>query len=193
MPPPFSIAIFESISTLTKLTFELFSKLIGLITGKIESLEMVYFPREDILVDIFVIELYCFILIAIVLGIAWVWRKRQLPRYHKIDYSNIETPYARASRRLGELDDSGLIKEYYAGLSHISREYIETKYFIRTLEMTTEEIDGARKLFPVKSDHLSEWIEFLYAADQVKYARSIPKAEMMLIHKNKVKSMIEQL
>ena len=59
--------------------------------------------------------------------------------------------------------------------------------------MTSEEIDGARKLFPVKSDHLSEWIDFLYAADQVKYARSIPKAEMMLIHKNKVKSMIEQL
>ena len=49
------------------------------------------------------------------------------------------------------------------------------------------------RLFPVKSDYLSEWIEFLYAADQVKYARSIPKAEMMLIHKNKVKSMIEQL
>ena len=137
--------------------------------------------------------LYCFILIVIVLGIAWVWRKRQLPRYHKIDYSNIEAPYARASRRLRELDDSGLIKEYYSELSHISREYIETKYFIRTLEMTTEEIDEARKLFPVKSDHLSEWIEFLYAADQVKYARSIPKAEMMLFHKNKVKSMIEQL
>ena len=108
----------------------------------------------------------------------------------------IKTNYYKSTISLyaaGELDDSGLIKEYYSGLSHISREYIETKYFIRTLEMTTEEIDGARKLFPVKSDHLSEWIEFLYAADQVKYARSIPKAEMMLIHKNKVKSMIEQL
>ena len=137
--------------------------------------------------------IYCFILIAIVFGMFIVWRKRQLPKYHKIDYSAIETPYDRAIRRLGELDDSGLTKEYYSGLSHILREFMETKYFIRTLEMTTEEIDGARELFPVNNNHLSEWIDFLYAADQVKYARDTPNLELMSIHKDKVKLMIEQL
>ena len=86
--------------------------------------------------------------------------ERQLPKYQKVDYSILETPYERASRRIGELDDFGLTKEYYASLSHILREYVETKYFIHTLEMTTEEIDSSRFIFPVNDNILSEWIGF---------------------------------
>jgi hypothetical protein len=56
-------------------------------------------------------------MIFIVLSMARVWRKRQLPKYQKVDYSILETPYERASRRIGELHDFGLTKEYYASLS----------------------------------------------------------------------------
>ena len=132
-------------------------------------------------------------MIFIVLSMAWVWRKRQLPKYQKVDYSILETPYERASRRIGELDDFGLTKEYYASLSHISREYVETKYFIHTLEMTTEEIDSSRFIFPVNDNCLSEWIDFLYDADQVKYARATPDLEKMSNDKKKVALLIEQL
>ena len=120
-------------------------------------------------------------------------KQRQLIKYQKVDYSFLETPYERAIRRIGELDDFGLTKEYYASLSHISREYVETKYFIHTLEMTTEEIDSSRFIFPVNDNCLSEWIDFLYDADQVKYACATPDLEKMSNDKKKVALLIEQL
>ena len=133
------------------------------------------------------------LIIFIVIGMIWIWRQRQLIKYQKVDYSFLETPYERAIRRIGELDDFGLTKEYYTSLSHISREYVETKYFIHALEMTTEEIDSARIIFPVNDIYLSKWIEFLYDADQVKYARVTPDLETMSTDKKKVESLIEQL
>ena len=114
-------------------------------------------------------------------------------QYQKLDYAVMEAPKDRALRRLKELDVSGLSKKYYADLSHISREYIETKYFIRALEMTTEEIHGFRSLFPMDESQFSQWIQFLNEADMVKYAREIPSLEKMSVDKEKISSLIHQL
>jgi hypothetical protein len=133
------------------------------------------------------------ILVGIVAGIIWTWRKRQKVQYQKLDYAVMEAPEDRALRRLKELDVSGLSKKYYADLSHISREYIETKYFIRALEMTTEEIHGFRSLFPMDESQFSQWIQFLNEADMVKYAREIPSLEKMSVDKEKISSLIHQL
>ena len=133
------------------------------------------------------------ILIGIVAGMIWTWRQRQKVQYQKLDYAVMEAPEDRALRRLKELDVSGLSKKYYADLSHISREYIETKYFIRALEMTTEEIHGFRSIFPMDESQFSQWIQFLNEADMVKYAREIPSLEKMSIDKEKISSLIHQL
>ena len=47
---------------------------------------------------------------------------------------------------------------------------VEAKYFVRTLEMTTNEIKESRLLFPIENSWFNEWIVFLSLADQVKYA-----------------------
>ena len=133
------------------------------------------------------------ILVGIIAGIIWTWRQRQKVQYQKLDYAVMEAPEDRALRRLKELDVSGLSKKYYADLSHISREYIETKYFIRSLEMTTEEIHGFRSLFPMDESQFSQWIQFLNEADMVKYAREIPSLEKMSVDKEKISSLIHQL
>ena len=133
------------------------------------------------------------ILVGIVAGIIWTWRQRQKVQYQKLDYAVMEAPEDRALRRLKELDVSGLSKKYYADLSHISREYIETKYFIRALEMTTEEIHRFRSLFPMDESQFSQWIQFLNEADMVKYAREIPSLEKMSVDKEKISSLIHQL
>jgi len=133
------------------------------------------------------------ILVGIIAGIIWTWRQRQKVQYQKLDYAVMEAPEDRALRRLKELDVSGLSKKYYADLSHISREYIETKYFIRALEMTTEEIHGFRSLFPMDESQFSQWIQFLNEADMVKYAREIPSLEKMSVDKEKISSLIHQL
>jgi len=126
-------------------------------------------------------------------GMIWTWRQRQEVQYQKVDYANIERPEERAQRRLRDLDLNSLSKEYYADLSHISREYIESKYFIRALEMTTEEIQEFRPLFPLDDEQFSEWHQFLSEADMVKYARDIPTPDKMNSDMEKISSLISQI
>lgn len=133
------------------------------------------------------------ILLTMLGSIIWTWKQRRDIQYQKVDYSVMESPEHRAKRRLGELNESGLSKDYYADLSHISREYIETKYFVRALEMTTEEINEFRSLFPLEDGLFSDWAQFLSEADKVKYAREIPTSEKMSADKEKISSFISQV
>ena len=139
-------------------------------------------------------KIILFILIIFTLyGILVVWRRREAKQYSKLDYTFLEDPKDRALRRLQELSISQFTKDYYTQLSHISREFIETKYFIRTLEMTTQEIEEARSIFPMEDSQFDDWVGFLSLADQVKYALEIPGKEKMIDDKEKIKSFINIL
>jgi len=143
------------------------------------------FPLKQILL--------CISLLLSFIGMVWIWGRRQAPNYEKIDYSILESPTERASRRLSELDNSVLTKEYYSTLSHIIREYIETKYFIRTLEMNTEEIEASIDILKINKSYFSELITFLHNSDKVKYAQNIPEPEKMIEDKKKIKTLIEKI
>jgi len=143
------------------------------------------FPTKTVLLSV--------ILLAMLGSMIWTWRQRQEVHYQKIDYTIMESPEDRAKRRLRNLDMNGLSKEFYADLSHISREYIETKYFVRALEMTTEEIQEFRSLFPLGDDLFFDWTQFLTDADMVKYAREIPTPEKMFADKEKISSLIQSV
>ncbi len=132
------------------------------------------------------------LLIIIIVVILILWGKREKSIYKKIDYKYTESPYDRAIRRLNELNESGLIKESYTNLSHISREFIENKYFIRTLEMTTPEIEKFRNHFPMSDSNFKSWLEFLLLADEVKYAQKLPKSEILLADKEMIFNLIEE-
>ncbi len=134
-----------------------------------------------------------FLIVITLLGIFIIWKKREKVKYEKLDYSIIQNPKERALKRLDDLSLSNFSKDYYTNLSHISREYIETKYFIRTLEMTTDQIRQSRVLFPMDDNMFSDWLLFLSLADQVKYAREIPDKDKMLFDKEKIISLINQL
>ena len=122
-----------------------------------------------------------------------VWRRRKPKQYSKLDYTFTEDPKERALRRIQELSLSQFTKDFYTELSHISREYIEAKYFVRTLEMTTNEIKESRLLFPIENSWFNEWIIFLSLADQVKYALELPDKARMKSDKDKIKSIIIEL
>ena len=70
-----------------------------------------------------------------------------------------------------ELSDNGAIKDFYVELSHILREYTENSLYIRTLEMTTEDIRINRKIFPYDDKKIESYIKILTNADMVKYAK----------------------
>ena len=135
--------------------------------------------------------LYVFLLLVLMVAIILIWRKRISPEYEKINYDFLEDPYERASRRIKELDSSVLTKEYYSTLSHVLREYIETKYFVRTLEMTTEEIENAIEIFQFEEENFFKIINFLKKSDQVKYARHAPIPEKMIQDKKEIEEIIQ--
>ncbi len=137
--------------------------------------------------------IYVTVLIILVICIMVVWRKRIKTIHKKIDYSIVETPKDRALRRIKELDSSKMAKDNYFLLSHIIRQYIESKYFIRTLEMTTKEIDSLRDLIPLENIDRTDLINFLYIADTVKYARETPTINTFKEHKKKIESLLEKI
>ncbi len=128
--------------------------------------------------------------LVIVSAIIWVLRKRIKYIYPKNSYSIIKSPIEIANDRLSALNKKGFSKEFYSELSHITREYIEYSTYIRTLEMTTEEIIGNRELFHCNDDSFSQCIGLLTKADLVKYAKQSIEPYEMDIDKDKVIDLI---
>ena len=124
--------------------------------------------------------------------IYWTWNQRINVKYQHTEYLISESPREKAIRRLEELNINGFAKDYYAELSHISREYVEYSTFIRALEMTTEEIDENRNLFPINDKMFADWVKSLSIADLVKYAREIPDSTQMDLDHQKIISFIER-
>lgn len=124
--------------------------------------------------------------------IYWTWSQRINIKYQRNEYLISKSPREKAMRRLEELNINGFAKDYYAELSHISREYVEYSTFIRALEMTTKEINDNRNLFPINDKMFADWVKTLSIADLVKYARAIPDSTQMDLDHQKIICFIEQ-
>lgn len=100
-------------------------------------------------------------------------RDREKYIYQKRNYVKNKDPKKTVTERLESLKSNKLVKDFYTELSHILRQYIEDKYFIRTLEMTTIEIRKNRDLFNFNDEDFLFWVSFLDKADKVKYSKEI--------------------
>ncbi len=94
-----------------------------------------------------------------------------------------------ALEALNELVQSDLlaggdVKEYYTRLSDIIRQYIENRYFINALEMTTTQLLGAMRQAGLE-DLVETMNDFLSTCDLVKFAAFIPDEET---HRQKTKT-----
>jgi hypothetical protein len=68
----------------------------------------------------------------------------------------------------------GKVKEYQSELTHIIREYLEDRYSINALELTTSEISKELKNKDFDKKYSNELNEILMVADLVKFAKSTP-------------------
>ncbi len=126
------------------------------------------------------------LLLIIIIAIGFIWTKRL-----KADISYEERPEylgdpdTVAMRKLNKLDQSellnkGEIKEFYAQLSLILREYTENSLYIRTLEMTTEEIRENRSVFPYTDDQITSYFKILSSSDMAKYAKHVATVDQCI-------------
>lgn len=88
-------------------------------------------------------------------------------------------PYEAAIEALDKLKNkklwqSGQVKEYYSELTDIVREYIELRFTVRALEMTTGEIGDAIRHTDASQSAREKLIRVLTLADLVKFAKEQP-------------------
>jgi len=126
------------------------------------------------------------LLLIIIIAIGLIWTKRlkaDISYEERPEY--LEDPDTVAMRKLNKLDQSelltkGEIKEFYAQLSLILREYTENSLYIRTLEMTTEEIRENRSVFPYTDDQITSYFKILSSSDMAKYAKHVATVDQCI-------------
>ena len=133
-------------------------------------------------------EILPWILLAILLGAA-IWlavriiRKKLKSNMDREIIINPDPPHVIAFRELERLRDeklweNGEIKKYYTVLTEILREYLEKRFMILSLEMTTSEtLDALVKTGFKKDGSYNHLKKVLTGADLVKFAKHQPDAD----------------
>ena len=128
------------------------------------------------------------LLAGILYGLYVIYGKRMPTEHIEVETVQSSKPADEmALEKLNHLKGSkylqrGEIKEFYVQLSYILREYVENSVYIKTLEMTTEEIKQYRSAIPFDRDQLGIWMDILHRADLSKYAKSDP--EKLICHED---------
>lgn len=91
-------------------------------------------------------------------------------------------PHEIAIAKLEELDShklwqSGRFKQYYTGVTDILREYIELRYGVQAMEMTSSDILGSVKEPVGDTVAMGRLSDVMLTADLVKFAKYTPDAE----------------
>ena len=122
------------------------------------------------------------ILSLVVWYIVWYVRNKWQGRGREVKPAPKLPPHVIAIKALDELRNrklwqNGKHKLYYSTLTEILRLYIEGRWAVGALEMTSHEILKALNNVDIKSDSRSNLMEILFTADMVKFAKALPEAE----------------
>jgi hypothetical protein len=119
------------------------------------------------------------LLAAIIWFIIYYLRKRKKGE-SLLSFSKPKRPaHEEALLALEELRNKKLwqnnkVKEYYVELTEITRNYIEKRYGVIALEMTTDEIISALSPFSIKDELKKKLRQTFVLADLVKFAKAFP-------------------
>jgi len=119
------------------------------------------------------------VLLVIVLVFIYLKRRKQgkslIPRREKPTRPPHETAIEELEKLIQEqLLEKGETKEYYIRISEIIRQYIEDRFFIIALEMTTHQLIESMKESEVEPEVCNEVEKFLNQCDLVKFAKYKP-------------------
>jgi len=181
--PPFKF-IYGKINDSTPLFAETNPLLFEVKLPAVDTTKAIKDIKEPLKVPLTFKEVAPYILLVIViaaiiyLGI-WYYRKRKKKEpIFKISKPKLP-PHEIALEELEKLRQKKLwqnnkIKEFYTELTDIVRKYIEGRFEIKALEMTTDAILEAFKRIDVSDDAKSKLKQMLVLADMVKFAKEQP-------------------
>lgn len=121
-----------------------------------------------------------FALLVLLSALFYIWRRRKAGK--GLLPQKVEPPRPAHEIALEELDElressllsEGQAKEYYIRISEIIRRYIEGRYFIVALELTTTELIENLRSSEVEPENERRIHEFLDTCDLVKFAKYQP-------------------
>ena len=132
-------------------------------------------------------------LLLVVALLVWALRKKQVPVVIQGDLQLKSPPHILALEALVMLEDekvwqNGRLKEYYTRLTDILRVYMDRRWGISTMELTSDEILNTSVVLQLKGENKEELERVLRLADLVKFAKwqAIPSENewaMQLSHK----------
>ena len=122
------------------------------------------------------------ILMLLVWYLVWYIRNKWQGRVREVKPAPKLPPHVIAIKALDELRNrklwqNGKHKLYYSTLTEILRLYIEDRWEVGALEMTTDEIITALRDVDIKHDSRSNLVAILRTADMVKFAKALPDGE----------------
>jgi hypothetical protein len=85
---------------------------------------------------------------------------------------------ALADLAQSDLLATGQVKIFYIRVSEILRQYVEGRYFIDAMEMTTLQLVSRMKTDQVPQEHISALQAILQLSDLVKFAKFVPPEEL---------------
>jgi hypothetical protein len=130
------------------------------------------------------VKSYWWILLIIVALIAFYFYNKSQKNKPKIETpkeKEIIPAHVLALAALNKLKEeaiwkNGAFKEFHSILSEILREYLEKRYGLYAMELTTEEIIISLKTVSIDSDSKAKLKQVLFLSDMVKFAKEIPIA-----------------
>ncbi len=148
------------------------------------------------------------VIIGLIIGVIWYLKKRKKGEGLILKKKkHLKPAHIIAIEELEELKNSNLLserkfKEFYIIISNIIRCYIENRYFIYALEMTTNQV--CENLYnAIKEVEIVELVqEFLSLCDIVKFAKYIPEEDenkkiveqaFEIVNKTKIELMIQPI
>ena len=119
-------------------------------------------------------------LVALAVALIWVYyrkKKNKLPVLQT--YKPSLPPHVKALEdleklRLAKIWQTGRVKEYYTEMTDILRIYLERKYQVQAMEMTTWDIMENLRYTTIQPDAKTKLHEVLELADLVKFAKEQP-------------------
>lgn len=119
------------------------------------------------------------VLLAIAGYVIWYFRTHRKVAAPAVFNKVQESLQAKALRYLDELDreqlwQNGKIKEYYSRLTDIIRQYIEERFRMPAMELTTDELLSAARANTELQPHIPMLAQILSTADMAKFARAQP-------------------
>ena len=111
-------------------------------------------------------------LILSIITMLFIWSRREISHsFAPAQFENNQSPFNKAKERLETLDNKSHDKLFYVTLSHTLREFVEHSIFIKSLEMTTHEIQSNESKIPMDKSKFRQWITLLFRADEIKFAK----------------------